>query len=406
MRVASAATKAPQLEDWANDTALVNFDIDGPHNGKPLKALCDKTSFVPGRWVACDSHAGGVGNVRDSVLACLRYSIAAGAGWVMPTLDVRGQIVFGEEFLHQGGKAGLDFMWDVDYLKASLKEFCPEMAVVAHASHVPGYTFANFTPPLNPLELHPIVSGVTDSGDHAGWPHQQNLDSDSFRHDFDAQYPPPDSAERPTVVRLSKTIWQWIIQRDPFEFWSTFGRVLRFRQDVQILASQVWRELEGRGEGVFGMHLRFEDDVAEGWGTFDELTNPYIDKLLERGNKLVYVACGDQSILARFEQRLAERAPGVEMTTKYSLLAARPLSHAKLASMPFDQQALIDYLILLKSDYFTGTSFSSFSANIGARRHLLTKNGNARKILTEDDDGLSMLRESSWLWTMREVMWP
>ena len=94
------------------------------------------------------------------------------------------------------------------------------------------------------------------------------------------------------------------------------------------------------------------------------------------------------------------------MTTKYSLLASLPPSHAKLESMLFDVQALVDYLVLLRAEYFTGTSFSSFSANIGGRRHLLAKNGNERKILVEDDDGLSMLRESSWLWMMREVMWP
>jgi len=94
------------------------------------------------------------------------------------------------------------------------------------------------------------------------------------------------------------------------------------------------------------------------------------------------------------------------MATKYSLLAPAPLSHVKLEATPFDVQALVDYLVLLKADFFAGTSFSSFSANLGARRHLLAKNGNARKILVEGDDGESALRESSWLWMMREVMWP
>lgn len=98
------------------------------------------------------------------------------------------------------------------------------------------------------------------------------------------------------------------------------------------------------------------------------------------------------------------------MTTKYSLLAPLPLSHAKLESFPFDIQALVDYLVLLKSEFFVGTSWSSFSNNIGARRHLLALNGNEREVLKDEDDGRSWLHDSKdrWVvsWEMREVLWP
>lgn len=253
----SAIARLAPTEEWANGTQLVDFDIDGPWDGKALKALCDKTEFVPGRWMSCPLFVGGVGNVREALLVCLRYTIEAGAGWVLPSLAVRGEIVFGEEHLHTGGQAGIEFMWDVDFLKTSLKDLCPKMGVAENVAHIPDYTFASFPPPLDPLELHSAVSGVPASGDHAGWPHQQNLDQDSFRADFDVAYPAPEDVHKPVVVRLSKTIWQWIIQRDPFEFWSTFGRVLRFRADAVVLASQVYHQLEGMSkEGYFGMHLR------------------------------------------------------------------------------------------------------------------------------------------------------
>jgi len=256
----SAVARVANSEAWANNTALVDFEIDGAFNGTAIKEVCGKTEFVPGRWLACDNAAGGVGNVRNAVLACLRYSIESGSSWVLPTLAVRGEIVFGEEHLHTGGRTGLGFMWDVDYLKAKLAQLCPKMGVADNVAHVPRYTFATFPPPLNPLALHPTVTGEPDTKGHAGWPHQQNLGLGSFRQDFDVAYPPPESAEQPTIVRLSASMWQWIIQRDSFEFWSTFGRLLKFTEDTQVLASQVYHRLEQLnkgGRGYFGMHLRY-----------------------------------------------------------------------------------------------------------------------------------------------------
>ena len=69
---------------------------------------------------------------------------------------------------------------------------------------------------------------------------------------------------------------------------------------------------------------------------------------------------------------------GIKVTTKLALLENVEEYEEELKemkSLTWDQQALIDYMVLLRSSHFGGTWASSFSYNIVFRRHVVVGNG-------------------------------
>lgn len=83
----------------------------------------------------------------------------------------------------------------------------------------------------------------------------------------------------------------------------------------------------------------------------------------------MYVASGNVDEIARFADDA--KAYNLSVTTKHQLLGGE--DKVKLEAFTFDQQALVDYLVLLKSSDFAGVGHSSFAWNIALWRHQLAK---------------------------------
>ena len=58
--------------------AALETEIDGPLDISALKELCSRKQWRKGLVFECPRPAGGVGNVRNKVLTCVRYAIEAG----------------------------------------------------------------------------------------------------------------------------------------------------------------------------------------------------------------------------------------------------------------------------------------------------------------------------------------
>lgn len=54
------------------------WDIDGPFNNTALQKRCKNNDWVEGLHFKCGSAIGGIGNVRNIALTCVRYAIEAG----------------------------------------------------------------------------------------------------------------------------------------------------------------------------------------------------------------------------------------------------------------------------------------------------------------------------------------
>ena len=152
----------------------VDFDIEGPANFSALAQVCNRTEWVSNRWFSCDRMEGGIGNIRDEVLTCLRYAIAGGAGLVMPSLRLRGEVAIGEEDLHTGGRAGMDFYFDVDFLKHTLATVCPRMPIADSVYHIPSYAIASMPDVVNFKDIYTLDTGKPNGPD-LPWPGKQRL---------------------------------------------------------------------------------------------------------------------------------------------------------------------------------------------------------------------------------------
>lgn len=383
---------------------LPDFDPEGPFNGSALAAKCAATEWVPGRWLSSEDSQGGIGNVRNIVLNMIRYSIEGGAGLVLPSLMLRAATIDSNpDSLHRGGRASLEFFFDVPWLREQLAEHCPQMQVVDDLYHIPDLENAVFPNLFWPPDLHGMATGQPNAPRPP--PGIRNMEPELFHPDLDSFFGLPED-RKPQVLRLQRPLFQFPIGVDPPAFFVQFGRLLKLAPGAQVLASQVLHELAKDATAFMGAHLRLEGDVGSAWGDMRTQSAELLGHLLQRKFSHIYVACGDPMPLAEFKRILAEQAPGVTMLTKFDLLATRPSAQAKLASLAFDQQALVDYLVLLKSDYFAGNGISSFSVNLLLKRHLTLDGAmsepevfatglDARSSLMRDDL-TSPIRETSW----------
>lgn len=68
--------------------SVLDSEIDGPFDNKTLIALCESTTWTPGLIFRCEAPQGGVANVRNIVLNCVRYTILAGGICLSPSPSI------------------------------------------------------------------------------------------------------------------------------------------------------------------------------------------------------------------------------------------------------------------------------------------------------------------------------
>jgi hypothetical protein len=79
-RVAVSGKKAAFVE------AVLDTEIDGPIDNGALVELCKRKVWTPGLIFNCEAPQGGVGNVRNVFLNCIRYAIEAGGTLLLLSL--------------------------------------------------------------------------------------------------------------------------------------------------------------------------------------------------------------------------------------------------------------------------------------------------------------------------------
>jgi hypothetical protein len=359
----------------------------------------------------CDNNSGGIGNIRNFILTCVRYAIDAGASQlILPRIQRRSEEDLANIFTT--GFQPFDYFFDEEHFRAALGAFCPQMTIYNTPDDIPHADVR-----LKVGEFYPKDLGDLDGCDGRG----VNRHLDMFRPKFDnwlneTRYTP--NATHPVTIRFKwATFFEWPIYRDGPEFAATFGDILRFRKDIQALAAKALAEMsrfvgvEPNGEKLdapyLGVHLRTESDALGFWPNFKEQSEGYLAEADKRHIKHAYLACGNATEGQRFADMAWERSK-LNVTTKLDLLKEEDLQ--QLTDLSWDQQALVDFLILTKSTHFTGCSFSSFTMNIAFKRHLMTGGLQTRPWKSPGDEFTTLIgRFESWYgdWMfMYECMWP
>ncbi|KAI1333191.1 hypothetical protein F5Y16DRAFT_355042 [Xylariaceae sp. FL0255] len=454
-----ALANRPQSQslDLAHDLSSAR----APFISWPLRRLCDEqvqTAIIPGLVFICDNNSGGPGNIRNYILTCLRYAIAAGAtGMQMPRIRMRSEKDIVDLFL--GGYRPFGYMFSEERFVDGLREACPHLQIFLTGGeegkekeamgleNIPGVLAKSEREGLPPDKLIYMIKPKDYGGDRSG-SDQRDVNrytdrfGDIFRDsllDREKKFDlPPTSWENPMLVRLSwGVLWDWPVFRDGPEFAATFGGLLTIREDILQLADSIVRIMRnnaisrsatnslnddpGMGgtrqsedvrpkDAFLGIHLRTEQDALTQWPTYENQSIGYFQEARRRGFEggTAYLASGSAEETRKFAED-ARSQLDLDVKSKYDLLQTKDL--AKLDEMSWDQQALVDFAVLLQADYFLGVSPSSFSINIALKRRLQLEGLHTRPWQIGSSDGRSWLVGSyrkywdDWLF-MFDGMWP
>ncbi|KAF2968799.1 hypothetical protein GQX73_g4755 [Xylaria multiplex] len=359
----------------------------------PLRRLCteqvESNSLVPGLVFLCDNNSGGPGNIRNYILTCVRYAIEAGAtGLQIPRIRARSTSDKANLFKEY---QPFGYMFSEAHFRDAMTEACPHISLFpsdGELGAIPGVAAKAAREKLPPERMVRRITPKEFGGTRGGCdPRDPNKHTDRFglafrewarslAADLGLQ---PTSWENPMLVRLSwGVLWDWPVIRDGPELASTFGGLLRIREDIIELAEKVARAMkelavsvaESRSDSLFlGVHLRTEEDALSQWPTYENQSKGYLHEAEKQGFKggVAYLASGSEKETQRFGED-ARTYLDLAVKSKYDLVHGQGLEELK--SLSWDQQALVDFVVLLKSDYFVGVSPSSFSINVALKRHL------------------------------------
>lgn len=404
---------------------------DAPFISWPLARVCaETTTWTPGLVFVCDNNSGGIGNIRNFILTCLRYAIEAGAtGITMPTIQTRSQDRLSELFV--GKKLPFAYFFDEEHFRRSLSDACPKISIYNAMDDIPGFERQEAQqehkgPARQPWDMiTPNNLGQRGGCDQRDLNRHVDLFGLRFRDWLSERQErlslPPVTASSPKLIRFNWGVqWTYPAYRDGPEFVATFGGLLKFRADILELGMQTTAAMEKRAHGAggnfIGMHLRTENDALKGWPPFEEQSQAYLTRAtgLSPGRpKFAYLATGNATEAAKFASlALAEE---LTVVTKQDLLEGTENEGLKssLDKLSWDQQALVDFVVLLQAEYFVGVSPSSFSMNVALKRHLKRDGLYTRpwRIGIEEGDGRSWLVGKydgyweDWLF-MYESLWP
>ncbi|KAH8156521.1 hypothetical protein CIB48_g11725 [Xylaria polymorpha] len=348
---------------------------------------------------------------KPAIFTCIRYALEAGAtGLTIPKIRKRSEKDLANlftEFLP------FSYMFDEQHFRDAFAENCPQITLYDKVADIPG---AGESPKIS--NITPKDFGNRESCD----PWDQNRHTDRFGQTFrrwlkNEKHGHPPTKEHPRLIRFNwGVLFDWQIYRDGPELATTFGGILKLNDKFLRLGKKTLEKMhafaraDGSKDGAFlGIHLRTESDALGFWPHYDTQLEAYMKQAKKRGYQTAYLATGNQTEAERFMDAAIEMAQ-MRVVTKIDLLPDEELD--ELDSFSWDQQGLIDYVVLLGSEFFVGVQPSSFSVHVAMKRHLKTGGLYTRpyKVGTEGD-GLSYIVGkydkywASWLF-LWDGMWP
>lgn len=388
-----------------------NLEFPAPIDYKPIQEVCARTQFQPGLLFSCEGQHGGIGMIRNQILKCVRYAVHAGAALVVPSMALRNAKDITD--IETATEVPLDYLLDRDTFVTHLSEGCPGMQIYDRAEDFPLYD-KRFGEPLS-------IVGAQFEPNH---PREGLTQPREWRRFFDTWLTEQSVQVRPEapvhVKLMQESFMEYPVRDDGEAFVHEFGKILSFRKDTRALAAKVLFELDRRFElsidptkpvnpgTYYGAHLRLEKDAVWAWPPeewrFSRMEEQFEQQFLniERtGLNVVYVASGNQTVVRLFAEDLSRRFAedpdpdnrnrNVTVVTKYDLLHGA--DRRWLESLSFDQQGLVDFMVMFKASAFMGVAHSSFPWNVALRRHELSKYtayGNEGSDLLRDEYSIIM----------------
>ena len=269
-------------------------------------------------------------------------------------------------------------MFDVPHFTESMRLSCPQLHLYEKAEDIPNRPDQSHLVSLLPESIinHIPKTGLTRP--------------EQWRPTFYAWLAQFESPYETRVIELARSYLQYPIYSDGEDFALSFGSILKFRADTRVLATTTLRRLSQTfnlefesqwhepflKNAFFGAHLRTEKDARDGWpaedweySRYNVQSKFYLSQARDVKSSIIYVASGDASEASTFAHDAA--SINATITTKTLLLTGT--DREQLEALAWDQQALIDFLVMLKATSFAGVGHSSFAWNIALKRHTFLK---------------------------------
>jgi hypothetical protein len=333
--------------------------------------------------------------VRNQILKCIRYAIHGGGAVVIPSMAKRNPRDISD--IETTEEVPLEYLFDREAFIEHLTEGCPGLRLYNGAEDFPSYN-QRVGEPLSLIgdqfePDHPRT-GLT-------YPQEWRRFFDEWLHQQQVFI----SNDAPVHIKIRQSYLEYPVHKDGNAFASEFGKILSFRQDTKTLAAKVLFELRQQFElpidptkainpnSFYGAHLRLEKDAIWAWDPdewrFSRMEDQFQEQfqnIVRTGLNVVYVASGNRTVVDLFAKYLSQRIVevsslssekdgvrnrNVTVVTKYDLLKGYDLQ--QLNNLTFDQQALVDFIIMFKASAFMGVAHSSFPWTVALRRHELSK---------------------------------
>ncbi|RDL34571.1 Uncharacterized protein BP5553_07699 [Venustampulla echinocandica] len=347
-------------------------------DSESIKSICGATQWNESVVFTCNESVGGIGNIKNSILNCVRYAISAGASLVIPSIVLRDTMDITQ--IRTGVKTDMSFMFDTQHFLDSIRLSCPSLKIHSSIEDI-----KDFHNPRDAISLLPesLVDNVPATGlpEPAAWRGQF--------YTWLEQFSTPE-VPGPMVIDLGRSYLTYPIYSDGEAFALSFGSILKPRSDVRVLATKTLQSLAETyslnldlsqdilPKAFFGAHLRTEKDAVEGWPAPDWVysrhetqSKAYLEQAPRSNSSIVYVASGDLNEVARFAVDASKASDAFTVTTKFDLLKGRDLE--ELQALKWDQQSLVDFLVMLKASDFAGIGHSSFAWNVALKRHVFAE---------------------------------
>jgi hypothetical protein len=376
-----------QYSKKAQSRFITSSIVEPPFNPHPIRLLCSEKKWIPGLIFTCNNPIGGIGNLRVSILTCVRFAIEAGAALVMPNIIVRNSEDVGQ--IRTGKHRPLSHVFNAEHLTRSLQRSCPQLKLYQNILDVPNYNNAKAPLPLLPEDLPTPATQLPQTGLENPEKWRGYFEKWMFGQSSSAALN-PNLTVQPEIVDLQRSYLQFPVYYDGPDFVSSFGQLLQFRSDARHVAGAVLYAMMQKFDlkipdpsqpyyknAFLGAHLRTEQDsqVWSGWnlGAFPDQAATYINHAAKCNMSLIYIASGDQREIAKFAVLAQQRLGNISVVTKFGLLEETGLDEYRqlLNSLTWDQQAEVDYLVMLKASQFVGVGHSSFAWNVALKRRML-----------------------------------
>ncbi|ELR08011.1 hypothetical protein GMDG_02849 [Pseudogymnoascus destructans 20631-21] len=365
----------------------------------PIREVCAKSSWADSRNVVvnCEARVGGVGNVRQEFLVCVRQAIEIGASLIRPDIMLRSE---GLIEYQNGPVHNMSYLFNLELFDARLRSACPHMPIYNDLAEVE--RVGEIARVGRPWDL-PKEQGVQLS--FTAWAKLNRQAQDKI-----------------TVITMPRITGQTPVCADPPSFVANFGRLVEFRTDTQHLAFSILTSLLTRfslpplphrgvsNTSFIGLHFRTEiDAVNVGYTSFEEQTAAYLAFIAASPIRTIYAASGNTTSLELFAIEAAKLSPPATVVAKGGLLVGA--DKAALEALTWDQQALVDYLVLEKAARFAGVSDSSFSWGIAYARQVVSVEAGTCKSAAGLEKGVQFRDELSTVfgrprdWHM-DKLWP